>query len=185
MAGRPKKIIDLEEVLRLRGDFFSWKQIAVHLDVRSKTLLRWRKDVSFQDNVMTDAELDEFVLEHSTRYRGEKIMAGMIRAHNFVVSRKSLRESIGRVDAAGRQQRKQTAIKRREYHVPGPHHLWHIDGHHKLIKWGFVTHGCVDGFSNAIIYMQCHTNNKSTVGIIEFPLFPFPKPACKYTDVTD
>ena len=59
MAGRPKKIIDLEEVLRLRGDFFSWKQIAVHLDVRSKTLLRWRKDVSFQDNVMTDAELND------------------------------------------------------------------------------------------------------------------------------
>ncbi len=29
-------------------------------------------------------------------------------------------------------------------YVPG---LWHIDGHHSLIRWGLVVHGGIDGFS--------------------------------------
>ena len=35
----------------------------------------------------------------------------------------------------------------------GPHDLWHHDGHHKLIRYGLITHGCVDGFSRAVIYL--------------------------------
>ena len=27
-------------------------------------------------------------------------------------------------------------IRRRKYHVPGPQSLWHIDGNHKLIRYG-------------------------------------------------
>ena len=42
---------------------------------------------------------------------------------------------------------------RRVYNVPGPHHLWHNDGHHKLIRYGLVTHGCVDGNTRTIIYL--------------------------------
>ncbi|KAI5982901.1 hypothetical protein EDC04DRAFT_2616344 [Pisolithus marmoratus] len=30
-----------------------------------------------------------------------------------------------------------------------PNALWHMDGHHKLIRWGIVIHGIVDGY--------CHT----------------------------
>lgn len=42
---------------------------------------------------------------------------------------------------------------RRVYNVKGPHHLWHNDGHHKLIRYGLVTHGCVDGNTRTIIYL--------------------------------
>lgn len=42
---------------------------------------------------------------------------------------------------------------RRVYNVAGPHHLWHHDGHHKLIRYGLITHGCVDGFSRTVIYL--------------------------------
>ena len=37
-------------------------------------------------------------------------------------------------------------IRRRVYCVDGPNSLWHIDGHHKLIKWRFVVHGGINGF---------------------------------------
>ena len=37
--------------------------------------------------------------------------------------------------------------------------LWHIDSNHKLISWRFVLHGCIDGFSRAIIYLECRTDN--------------------------
>lgn len=50
-------------------------------------------------------------------------------------------------------------ISRRVYSVPWPNSLWHMDGHHLLIRWGFVVHGCIDGFSRMIVYLYCATNN--------------------------
>jgi hypothetical protein len=45
---------------------------------------------------------------------------------------------------------------RRVYNVPGPNHLWHMDGHHKLIRYGLVTHGCIDGHTRVVIYLGCN-----------------------------
>ena len=50
-------------------------------------------------------------------------------------------------------------MKRRKYSVPGPNSLWHADGHHSLVNWGFVIHGAIDGFSRLIVYLKCATNN--------------------------
>ena len=52
-------------------------------------------------------------------------------------------------------------FNRRHYSVPGLRSLWHMDGNHKLIRWGFVIHGCVDGFSRRIMFLKCSTNNKA------------------------
>ena len=38
----------------------------------------------------------------------------------------------------------------------------HIDGHHKLIRWRFVIHGGIDGYSRIIVYLRCNTNNKAS-----------------------
>ena len=43
--------------------------------------------------------------------------------------------------------------------MPYPNYVWHLDGHHKLIRWHFVVHGAVDGFSRTIIYLHCADNN--------------------------
>ena len=40
--------------------------------------------------------------------------------------------------------------------------LWHFDGNHKLIRWRFVIHGCVDGFSRIPVYLVCNTNNNAS-----------------------
>ena len=47
--------------------------------------------------------------------------------------------------------------------MAGPHHLWHMDGHHKLIRYGLITHGCIDGNTRAIIYLGFKDSNKSSV----------------------
>ena len=60
------------------------------------------------------------------------------------------------------------ATTRRKYSVPGPNALWHIDGLHKLIRWGFVVHGCIDGFSRMITYLKCATNNKASTVLNNF-----------------
>ncbi|KAF8835009.1 hypothetical protein BDN67DRAFT_913766, partial [Paxillus ammoniavirescens] len=36
------------------------------------------------------------------------------------------------------------------YSVPRSNYLWHIDGHHKLIWWGIVIHGMIDGFCQTV-----------------------------------
>lgn len=52
-------------------------------------------------------------------------------------------------------------LTRRVYNVAGPNALWHLDGHHKLIHWGFITHGCIDGYSRLITYLRCSLNNRA------------------------
>ena len=42
--------------------------------------------------------------------------------------------------------------------------LWHIDGHHSLVRWRFVVHGGIDGYSRTVVYLAASTNNQpSTV----------------------
>ncbi|KAJ3863519.1 hypothetical protein EV359DRAFT_10553, partial [Lentinula novae-zelandiae] len=53
--------------------------------------------------------------------------------------------SMRRVDRLGNILHRKPKIKRRSYAVKRPNALWHIDGHHKLILWGIVIHGIVDG----------------------------------------
>lgn len=40
--------------------------------------------------------------------------------------------------------------------------LRHIDGHHKLMRWRFVIHGAIDGYSRLITYLKCSNNNRSS-----------------------
>ena len=42
------------------------------------------------------------------------------------------------------------AIDQQKYTVPRSNYLWHLDEHHKLIKWGFVIHGIVDGYCHMV-----------------------------------
>lgn len=44
--------------------------------------------------------------------------------------------------------------------ISSPHR--HIDGNHKLVRWRMIFHGCVDGFSRTIIYLQCLKNNRAS-----------------------
>jgi hypothetical protein len=39
--------------------------------------------------------------------------------------------------------------------------VWYHDGHHKLIRYGLVTHGCVDGYSRTIIYLGIQLVNNA------------------------
>ena len=56
-------------------------------------------------------------------------------------------------------------IHRRVYNVEGPKH---IDRHHKLIKWHFVIHGDIDGYTRTIVFLTCSTNNLAATVISSF-----------------
>ncbi|KAG2122960.1 hypothetical protein BD769DRAFT_1306927, partial [Suillus cothurnatus] len=61
------------------------------------------------------------------------------------VQRSHIQSSLRRVDVVGQVLHRQRVIEWQKYLVPRSNHLWHLDGHHKLILWGIVIHGIVDG----------------------------------------
>ncbi|KIK39204.1 hypothetical protein CY34DRAFT_40029, partial [Suillus luteus UH-Slu-Lm8-n1] len=56
------------------------------------------------------------------------------------------------VDRIGHQFRHQQIIQRRTYKVKHSNALWHLDGHHKTIRWRFLVHGFIDSYCK----MVCH-----------------------------
>lgn len=158
-----EKVIDIAEVIFLRNQCLSWTKIAALLHVSRSKLQKWRVEVNYDESgkELTDPELDAIVRKNVQRNRGSTYMQGVVRAAGKLVSRERVRQSMRRVDPIGIENRKRKTIVRREYTVAGPHHVWHLDGHHKLIKYGLVTHGCIDGFSRAIVYLECSDNNQS------------------------
>mgnify|MGYP000654049422 CR=1 FL=1 len=96
---------------------------------------------------------------NQTPYAGESYVSGGLRACGIFVQRYRVREILSTIDPVGRALRRRAAIQRRLYNVRAPNHLWHIDGNHKLVNWRFVVHGCTDGYSRAIVYLKCATNN--------------------------
>lgn len=89
------------------------------------------------------------------------ILRGHLERLNLHVPRERARLSMIRVDPVNVWARRMRVIRRRTYSVSGPNALWHIDGHHSLIRWRIVIHGGIDGFSRLITFMQCNTNNRA------------------------
>ena len=87
------------------------------------------------------------------------IIGHLLSSTNIRASRNHIRESIVRVDPFCRSKRSCSRLIRHDYVNLGPHHMWHIDGHHKLIRYGLITHGGVDGCSRVITYMRLNNNN--------------------------
>ncbi|KAJ7575905.1 hypothetical protein C8J56DRAFT_800890, partial [Mycena floridula] len=46
-------------------------------------------------------------------------------------------------------------LKHKLYSVPHPNDLWHMDGHHRMIHWGVVIHGIIDGFDRTVSIFYC------------------------------
>ena len=88
-------------------------------------------------------------------------MYGYLLDRGVHVQRDRLRQSVARTDPLRRLVRWQQVISRRTYSVRRSNSLWHIDGHHSLIRWRMVVHGGVDGYSRMIVYLACSTNNRS------------------------
>ena len=76
-----------------------------------------------------------------------------------MVQREMVRESLWRVDPSGVRSRCRNVLHCRIYSVSLPNALWHIDGYHKLIRWRYVIHGAIDGFSRLIMYLKVAPNN--------------------------
>jgi hypothetical protein len=166
-AGRPSSNISIEDIELLRQFHFTWTEIANILSVSRSTIYRKveeygiRRELSY--TVISDTAIDEQIraikLIHPND--GERMVIGHLRARGIFISRSRVRASIHRLDPLNTAIRRMVTIRRRVYYAEGPNSVWHIDGHHKLIRWRLVTHGGIDGFSRTVVYLKCSGNNKS------------------------
>ena len=165
--GRPKYEIDEETLLHFRALGYKWKEIADLLLVSCWTLWRRVGELGISEEtgftIIGNTDLDDSVqafMNIQGGLVGYSMVRGHLRSMVINVQRERIRASISRVDPINCRLRWATAVSRRAYSVPGPNSLWHIDGHHSLITWGFIINGCIDGYSCLICFLKCSTNNR-------------------------
>lgn len=119
---------------------------------------------------ITDLELDTYTCEINSLFPrcGVNLMLSRLRSSGIFVQRERVRESLRRIDPTGVVARCRRSLHRRVYSVPSANALWHIDGYHKLIRWRFVIHVGIDGFSRLITYLNVAVNNRADTVLASF-----------------
>ena len=154
--GRPRKLVN-EHVLReafAANSTIRISTLARILKVSRNTLKRSMTVYGITraySNISQD-ELDEKVVAFFT----DRPESGYLYLHEFLrslglgVRRKDVKAAMARVRPLASALRDHGPIARRAYEVRRPNAIWHVDGHHKLILYGFVIHGFVDGFCRTV-----------------------------------
>jgi hypothetical protein len=154
--GRPRKHVDPEYLKEATASNRNIKigVLATALGVHRNTLRKRMRELGvhkkFDD--LDDEELDAITREYKAKKptSGLRYLRGYFRRNGLRVQKERARYSLKRVDALGQVLRTHLAIRRRRYKVPRPNYLWHCDGHHKLIWWGIVVHGFIDGYCRTV-----------------------------------
>ena len=165
IKGRPTIAIPEDQLVMLLQNHYNITDIASLLQVSPRTIRRRIIQYGLEDvasySSINDSEVDEiakqFVHEHPNS--GQKSFEGYLRSYGLKLQRSRIRASIMRVDPYGVQNRFRQVLKRRQYSVPMPNSLWHLDGNHKLIRWRIVVHGGIDGYSRLPIFIKASNNN--------------------------
>jgi hypothetical protein len=148
----PEIIVFLKNV---HGIFLSLRQLKRILRALG---CRRRKDRSdFQEVV----EAVEKELSGSGSIIGYRAMhRRLISEYGLVVRREDVRRIIQILDPDGVEMRSRHRLRRRLYMAKGPNYLWHVDGYDKLKPFGFCIHGCIDGYSRRILWLEvAYSNN--------------------------
>lgn len=139
-VGRPSFHIPPSQLQFLIDSRFSVPQISRLMGVSVSTIRRrmstFNLSIRATYSSITDEQLDEIVAGMQVQFPnwGNRQMYGYLISQNIRLQFSRVRESQSRVDPEGSIMRRLTTLRRRIYSVRGPQHLWHVDGHHKLIR---------------------------------------------------
>jgi hypothetical protein len=103
---------------------------------------------------ISDDDLDQIIKSYCNSHPnyGIRYLHMHLRSQGLRIQHHHLEQSITRVDQLGQTLRCCTNAKKQQtqYHISCLNALWHINGHHKLIHWGIIIHGVVDGYSRKV-----------------------------------
>ena len=172
--GRPTIDIPEDQLAMLFEHHFCIADIARMMGVSARTIrrrvLQYGPESSTAYSALSDAELDEITLQfvHNNPYSGRVSYQGFLRSAGLRIQQSRVHESLGRVDQRGMQRRFRQALHRRKYSVCMPNSLWHIDVHHKLVRWKVIVHGGIDGYSRLVVFLKASANNKADTMFASF-----------------
>ncbi|XP_024869433.1 uncharacterized protein LOC112453108 [Temnothorax curvispinosus] len=162
--GRPAVELNEGQLTLLYNEGYTAINMANHLGCSKSTIYKKLRELNMlmraRFSQISDDELKITVAQiHQEHPRaGHIMMQSYLKAAGVFVPRHRTRETLNAIDPIGAASRWSQAIRRRTYKVATPNSLWHIDAHLKLSRWGFVIHGCIDGYSRLIIYLVCETS---------------------------
>jgi hypothetical protein len=132
-------------------------ELADLLGIHRNTLYSYMKrhGALRQYSTISNANLDNLIRTFKIQKpeSGLRYAIGFLRKQGLRVQRHRVASSMRRVDGLGRVLRERRVVRRRKYLVKRPNSLWHLDGHHKLIRWGIVIHGLIDGYCRTVCSM--------------------------------
>jgi hypothetical protein len=171
-VGRPQKNIDrawLQHAVSTNRNL-TQHELASILGIHRNTLSYKLSELGLHQRFteLGDSDLDR-VLKLYKCLRpnsGLRYATGFLRRHSLKIQRDCVRDSLKRIDNLGRVLRQQDAILRRKYISRHSRAVLHIDGHRKLILWGFVIHGMIDGHDHVVSVLtpSIHTLTGGFVG---------------------
>ena len=140
--GRPAFNIPKEILEMFIENKFTVSAMAKMLNVSESTVKRRLQNfglsISSKYANLRQQDLDNIVKEILEQFpkTGYKRMIGYLMAKGHRVQEKKVREAMRRVDPEGVIERSISLniIHRRRYSVPSSLALWHIDGHHKIVR---------------------------------------------------
>ena len=174
-VGRPTKRLNINWVCNAISSQhrIPMKMLATLLGIHQNTL-RYKLcalGLKKRFSSLTNDQLDRVITIYK-RLRpnsGLRYTTGFLHRHGIQVQRERIRMSLQRVDGLGHTLRRNDAIVHRTCISQISNAVWHLDGLHKLIQFGFVIHGTVDGHdhvvSKATIQYQSVTSSLQVVGL--------------------
>jgi len=133
--------------------------------LRSRELRRRKNYDSLPDVI--DVIIKE--LQGSGSSIGYRLMHQRLRLnHSITIDRETVRKLMKGLDPEGVECRSKRKFQRRKYHSMGPNFIWHLDGYDKLKPFGFCIHGCIDGFSRRILWLEVGLSNNNPRVIVQY-----------------
>ena len=124
-------------------------------DLQHMNLYR-RKHQTAEEDIINFLQMQ---IASSGHLHGYRWMHQKCVLHGITASLETIRILLKQLDPRGVEARSLNRLIRRQYQVKGPNYLWHIDGYDKLKKYGIAIHGCIDGYSRYIVWLEAYTTN--------------------------
>ena len=159
---------------------YQYKHIVLMLDkqhgkkMNLRTLQRRLKDYGLSRRESFDEDLVRSLITREIEsgpgsLHGYRSMWHVLRLrYQLNVPRRIVETLMKEIDPNGVRRRKQRCLKRRTYLSAGPNFTWHIDGYDKLKPFGFSIHGCVDGFSRRVMWLEVQRSNKNPRAVAKY-----------------
>lgn len=72
------------------------------------------------------------------------------------------------LDSDGVMIRRARHLVQCQYYARRPNFIWHLDGNDKLVPYGIEVHGCIDGLSRKLIWLNAYVSNKDPMIIANY-----------------